>query len=175
MKWIYLIFLFTALSGCVITGSSWIHSPSSSEGTPQKQLDVHRRSVKKPPADGWAFTFDKDSTIIIVTARTISEKNKFGGIMLPVVPLFWIPKIDHYKDLQNSLIVRITSISTKNIKLITETAVLISNQQEYQAEKQTDFTPKHDAFPILKGSHSQSKVICFPLKAMKPLSLSWKI
>jgi len=76
--------------GCIMIGTSWIHAPSSKEGMPLKSFHVHGGATKNSPPDSWIFSLE-DSTSVIVSARTISEKIKFGRIILPI-PLFFFAK-----------------------------------------------------------------------------------
>lgn len=107
-----------------------IHSPSSNEGTPWKQEHVHGGATKKAPPDKIIFQIN-DSTFILVGARTIYEKKNFGGILFPIFPLFWLPKVNFYKEEPNSLIIELSTLGNE-IELQVNSASITSSGQTYQ-------------------------------------------
>lgn len=129
MKWILSIILTLSLSGCSLLGTNMIHSPSADEGIPWKYRHVHGGATKNAPPDAIIIQVD-DSTRIIVNARTIWQKNNFGGILIPIFPIFWLPKINSYKDQPNSLIIELSTIG-KAADLEINAAVLITADAAY--------------------------------------------
>ena len=105
MKKILFLIIFISISGCVMLGTNWIHSPASKEGMPLKYWHIHGGATKNSPPDSWIFSIE-DSTQVIISARTISERKRFGGIILPILPLFLLPK-NIYLGLTQKLSVRV--------------------------------------------------------------------
>ena len=157
--------LATLLSGCIVLGSSWIHSPSSTEGSPQKFRHVHGGAVKNAPPDTWIFSFDEDTTLITVRARPISEKRHFGGIILPIVPLFWLPKTDYYVEEPDSLIINIEVHSKKPVQWLLDSAAIIFSGKIYPTSASTIQNSTTYFFPSSPNSNSLAKELYFPLVA----------
>ena len=116
-------------------GTNIIHSPSSNEGTPWKFRHVHGGATKNAPPDQMNFQLD-DSTNIFIGARTISEKKNFGGIILPIFPIFWLPKINHYEEYPNSLIIELTTWNNRTDFQV-NSATIRSNSQTFELVKTT--------------------------------------
>jgi hypothetical protein len=130
MKWILAVLISIFLSGCVVLGTNWIHSPTSDLGIALKNRHVHGGATKNSPPDALGFFYEQDSITIIVSAQTISEKKNFGGVVLPILPLFWLPKINSYKGQPNTLIIKVSTSSSKNIELQTDSTTIIANGQQ---------------------------------------------
>ena len=157
--------LATLLSGCIVLGSSWIHSPSSAEGSPQKFRHVHGGAVKNAPPDTWIFFFEKDTTLITVRARPISEKRHFGGIILPIIPLFWLPKTDYYAKEPDSLIINVEVHSKKPVQWLLDSAAIIFSGKTYSTSASMIQNPTTYFFPSSPNSNSLTKELYFPLIA----------
>ena len=93
-------FLF---SGCALTGVNWIHSPHAQTGSGVRCFHVHGGATPHSPPDTWRMILE-DSTRVDIYARTISQKTCWGGIGLPVFPLFWLPRESGYPDSATSLL-----------------------------------------------------------------------
>jgi hypothetical protein len=117
-------------SGCAILGTNMIHSPISEEGTSWKHRNVHGGATKNAPPESIIFKVN-DSTSIIVGARTVWEKKNFGGILFPIFPIFWFPKIDFYKDQPNSLFIEVSKIGQGNAFEIIS-ATIKSNRETFE-------------------------------------------
>lgn len=127
---ILLVFLFT---GCAILGTNVIHSPSSKEGSPWKHRHTHGGATKKAPPDGVTFEIN-DFTLLVVSARVILVKKNFGGILLPIFPIFWLPKINHYEDEPNRLIIELSTIGDE-LEIDSASATLISNGESFEIQE----------------------------------------
>ena len=165
MRWIIAILISISVSGCVMLGTNWIHSPTSDDGLAWKNRHVHGGPTKNSPPDALAFFYVKYSTTIIVNAQTISEKKNFGGIVLPIFPLFWLPKINFYENQPNSLVIKVSTSSSKNIELETESTNLIADGQLYPiSNAMTTNFPLHN-LPAYKAGLQNSWKLEFPLEA----------
>ena len=163
IKWSCLILLTITLSGCIVFGSSWIHSPSSAAGSPQKFRHVHGGAVKNAPPDALTFSFKEDTTMITVKARPISEKRHFGGIILPIIPLFWLPKTDYYAEAPNGLIINIEVHSRKHVQWLLDSAAIIFSGKTYPTNASVVQNPPIYFTP--PNSNSLAKELYFPVAA----------
>lgn len=165
MKWILASLASISLSGCVIFGTNWIHSPTSDKGIGWKNRHVHGGATKNSPPDALAFFYEQDSTTIIVNAQTISEKKNFGGIVLPIFPLFWLPKINFYADQPNSLVIKVSTSSPKNIEFETDSTTITADGQLYPiSNAMTTKYPIHN-FPSYGVRLHNTWELEFPLEA----------
>ena len=116
-------------------GTNIIHSPSSTEGTPWKHKHVHGGATKNAPPDMVIFQLN-DTTNITVGARTIYEKKNFGGILFPIFPIFWLPKIDYYEEQPNSLIIELSTWNN-DTNFQVKSATIKSNSKTYELQETT--------------------------------------
>jgi hypothetical protein len=139
MKVALIIIICFSLTGCAILGTNMIHSPSSDEGAPLKARHVHGGPTRRAPPDAIQFKID-DSTYAIVGARTIWERKNFGGVILPILPIFWLPRINYYKDSPNCLIIEMSTLSAPGIKSTdfeVESAAIIENSTTFELQDAT--------------------------------------
>ena len=129
-----------------------------------KNRHVHGGATKNSPPDALAFVYEQDSTTIIVNAQTISEKINFGGIVLPIFPLFWLPKINYYKKRPNSLVIKVSASSSKGIELETDSTIIIAYGQLYPTSNAMTTKFIHN-FPSYGVGLQNSWELEFPLEA----------
>ena len=124
------LILLSFLSGCAIIGTNWIHSPNSDTGEPWKLNHVHGGATKKAPPDTWIFSLD-DTTHIAIKAQTISEKENFAGIFLPIFPVFWLKKTEYYEQVEE-LRINITASAISETDLLIDSIRLTANNQTFR-------------------------------------------
>ena len=116
---IILILIIITLSGCAISGNRVIHSPNAVGGIPLKHRHIHGGATKKSPPDAIEIkSREYDSLSIFIGAQPLKDKKKWGGIFLPVVPIFYLPAIDYYDNDPNSLIVNIVIACNNKVIVI---------------------------------------------------------
>ncbi|MEO1255093.1 MAG: hypothetical protein AAFY41_09440 [Bacteroidota bacterium] len=72
----------------------------------------------------------------MIGARTISEKKNFGGIILPIFPIFWLPKINYYEEHPNNLIIKLSTWNNETGIQI-NSATIRTNSQTFELVKTT--------------------------------------
>ena len=97
MKWIIAILISISVSGCVMLGTNWIHSPTADEGIALKNRHVHGGPTKNSPPDALAFFYEQDSTTIIVNAQTISEKKTSEELLFQFFLFFGCQRLTSIK------------------------------------------------------------------------------
>jgi len=114
-------------SGCVMRGTTLIHSPTAEGGIPSKPWGVNFSATKHAPPDAITLPVN-DSMRIIVRAKPIWDRRQFGGILVPIFPLFWLPKSDWYEEYPNSLILQLWVQQGKADLRISSATVLADGQ-----------------------------------------------
>lgn len=96
MKTLSIVFFSLLIGGCVFTGKDLIHSPKALGGNEIRLRHIHGGATKNSPPDIVGLkSLNDDSTSIFVSAKHIEEKKMWGGIGVPIFPIFFLPKIDY--------------------------------------------------------------------------------
>src|SRR5687767_2808721 len=136
MKRSAIIFLLFILNSCAMSGYQWIHSPSAPYGIPLRSRHVHGGVTKSSPADLlYIKTEGPDPISLVFSARTISEKLMWGGILFPVVPIPFFPKIDHYKSDPNTLTIYLRISGNSEIRVIPDSIFILNAGQTIYARE----------------------------------------
>lgn len=72
-----------------------------------------------------------DSTFITIGAKHLHEKKILTGIVLPIIPVFFLPKVDYYRNDPLTLTVFLLLSSNKEATFFTDSIELVINEKTY--------------------------------------------
>jgi len=122
--------------GCVFTGKNIIHSPNAPGAIEYRLKHIHGGATKKSPPDIISIeSTTNDSISLVVSAKFIFEKNNWGGIGFPFIPLFYLPKIDSYKNDPNTLTVFLLLSSNNETTILTDSISLVVDEKFYSPKR----------------------------------------
>ncbi|MCR9254107.1 MAG: hypothetical protein NXI20_27090 [bacterium] len=189
LKYITLILL---TSSCVMLGKHTIHSPQAENAQPIRTRHTHGGATKNSPPDICRLFIPRDSISIVVGAEHIYTKTNWGGLGIPILPAFLIPKIDNYKNKPNTLTVLLiletkdtVLVKTNDIKiqlqdtLLTPASTRLSYSIDSIVQVPENFelveNPEYYDDPFLIRYHSNLIYLDFPVTASSVQHFELKI
>ncbi|MEO1022877.1 MAG: hypothetical protein AAFW89_10050 [Bacteroidota bacterium] len=134
MRIVLFLFLLLSGGGCTIIGTHTIHSPTSDSGNAWAYRHVHGGAQKNEPPDTIIFTDStagKEGTIqMLVRARTIRSKVRWGGFLIPFIPLHLFRSVDYYRDNPDKLYIELQVFAETPVMLNVESLTLMSSEEQ---------------------------------------------
>lgn len=167
-------------TSCALSGRQIIHSPFAEQAIPIRSQHYHGGVTEKSPPNYIFMTFEeKDSVSLMVGAKKLSKKHRWGGIFYPIFPVFFLPRTDYYRDNPNTLTIYMVIganseviVSSDSLRLYVDNQFIKPREVIYQNEviqtvkiKSRNYEPAPPIFMKPLEYHSNVVTINFPIDA----------